>query len=67
MSFAEGVADGPKSFGGYSHYHIDGSTKENTFDWMPKIGIRQPKPKWLYRVICHIVISYTFVHNHDYN
>ena len=67
MPFAEGVADSSKSFSRYRYNHINGSTEENTFDGMPEIGIRQSKPKWLYRVICHIVISYTFVHNHDYN
>ena len=34
---------------------------------MPKIGIGQPEPKWLYHVVFQIVISNTFVHNHHPN
>ena len=67
MSITEWVADCPESFGRYSDNHKNGCTQENTFDRMPKIGIGQPKPKWLYHVVFQIVISNTFVHNHHPN
>ena len=67
MSITEWIADSPESFGRYSDNHKNGCTQENTFDRMPKIGIGQPEPKWLYHVVFQIVISNTFVHNHHYN
>ena len=67
MSITEWVADSPESFSRYSDNHKNGCTQENTFDRMPKIGIGQPEPKWLYHVVFQIVISNTFVHNHHPN